>query len=276
MKENRKTRILVTIIVFIIAVTMVMPFIWMLSTSAKVEADVFNFPIEWIPKRWNMINNYKEVWFGKFNFSLYYWNSIKVTVLTVIMQVFTSALGAYPFAKMNFKYKNQLFLLFLATMMIPEQITLVPRFMIFNKLGLYNTHASLIIMGSFSVFGIFLLRQFMMGISDSLIEAAKIDGAGHIKIFFRIILPLCRPALATLALLKFVWTWNDYQNALIFLASPDLYTIQIGIKQFAGDYATYYSLIMAGSVSAILPLLIVFIIGQKNIIEGMTAGAVKG
>jgi multiple sugar transport system permease protein len=270
------SKIILTVIMLLFALTMVIPFLWMISSSGKIENDVFTFPIQWIPRKWNLINNYKTVWGSQYNFGLYYWNSIKVTVLTTFFQVVISAMAGFAFAKLNFKFKNQLFLLFLATMMIPDQVTIVPQFMILNKLNLYDTHAGLILMGCFSIFGIFFMRQYMLSIPDSIMEAAKIDGAGYLTIFLRIILPISKPALTTLAILKFVWTWNDYMHPLIFLSSQKLFTIQIGMKSFVTDFSANYALMMAAAVSAIIPLIIIFLIGQKNVIEGITNGAVKG
>lgn len=269
-------KIILSAILLLFALTMVIPFIWMISSSCKVENDVFRFPIQWIPKKWNVVNNYRTVWGSQYHFGLYYLNSIKVTVLTTFFQVTISAMAGFAFAKLDFKFKNQLFLLFLATMMIPDQVTIVPQFMILNELNLYDTHAGLILMGCFSIFGIFFLRQYMLSIPDSIMEAAKIDGAGYLTIFLRIIIPITKPALATLAILKFVWTWNDYMHPLIFLSSQKLFTIQIGMKSFVTDFSASYALMMAAAVSAIIPLIIVFLIGQKNIIEGITNGAVKG
>lgn len=269
-------RLIVTAILLALAISMLLPLIWMISASLKFESDVFNFPIDWIPKRFNAINNYKEVLSSKYNFVLYYWNSIKVAVFATFLQVTFSAMGAYAFTKINFPFKNGLFMLYLITLMIPEQVTIVPRFMVFKYLNLYNTHLGLIVMLSFSVYGVFLLRQFMVTIPLSLSEAAKIDGAGHFTIFMRIILPMTKPAIATLGILKFVWTWNDYQNPLVFLYSEELYTLQLGMRQFATESGVFYSLVMTSAVLAIAPLFIMFIIGQKYVIEGISMGAVKG
>jgi multiple sugar transport system permease protein len=275
-KKKDITRIIITSIILVLAITMVMPFVWMISASFKVEADVFKFPIQWIPEKWNAISNYSTVWGSEYNFGLYYLNSIKVTLLTTLFQVIVSATAGFAFAKIDFKYKNIIFLVLLATMMIPEQVTIVPTFMILNKLNLYDTHAGIILICSFSIFGIFFLRQYMSTIPDSLIDAAKIDGANYFTIFYRIILPISKPAISTLVILKFVWTWNDYQHPLIFLSSRKLFTIQLGMKSFVTDYTADYALLMAAAVSAIIPLIIIFIIGQKNVIKGITGGAVKG
>ena len=275
-KKFNISKIILTIIFWAIGITMLVPLIWMISTACKIEADVFNFPIEWIPRRWNLVQNMKEVWGGRYNFGLYYLNSIKVAVLATFFQVFVSALGAYGFSKIKFKGRDALFLAYLATMMIPPQVTIVSQFIITRQLGLYNTHAGLIAMLAFSVYGVFLLRQAMMAVPDSLSESAQIDGAGHLRIFFQIILPMVKPSLATLATLKFVWTWNDYQHPLVFLSNRDLYTIQLGMKQFASESGSYYALTMAAAVSAIVPLVIVFLLCQRFVVDGIATGAVKG
>lgn len=276
MKQKTFTKVILTVVFWGIGLSMLMPLLWMISTACKVEADVFNFPIQWIPRRWNLINNLKEVWGGEYNFGLYYLNSIKVTIFATFFQVFVSALGAYGFSKVKFPGRDKIFLAYLATMMIPPQVTIVSQFIIMRNIGLYNTHMGLIMMLAFSVYGVFLLRQAMLAIPESLSESAKIDGAGHITVFFSIILPMVKPSLATLATLKFVWTWNDYQAPLVFLNNRDLYTIQLGMKQFASESGSYYSLIMTAAVSAILPLVIVFLFCQRFVVDGIATGAVKG
>lgn len=255
---------------------MLTPLIWMISTSFKYENDVFQFPIQWIPNPSVGWENYKEVWGSKYNFGMYYLNSIKVTVISTLLQVLVSALAAYGFTKINWRLRDKIFLLYLATMMIPPQVMIVSRFVIMKRLKLYNTHLGIILMTMVSTYGVFLLRQAMMSVPDSLCESAKIDGANHFIIFNKIILPLVKPSIATLCVLKFVWTWNDYQTPLIFLSKRELFTIQLGMKTFASESGSIYSLMMAAAVSATIPLIIIFLIGQRYIIDGMTAGAVKG
>ncbi|MGM1049435.1 MAG: carbohydrate ABC transporter permease [Bacillota bacterium] len=272
--EMRK--VLITLILFAVGLTFLLPFLWMISTSFKPEADVFKYPIEWIPKQWQVVQNYKEVWMGDYPFYLYYWNSIKVTVLTTLSSLLFSCMAAYAFAKIEFIGRNVAFLVVLATYMIPSQAILVPQFIIYRELGLFDTHTGLVLLNSFSVLGTFLLRQFFLGINKEYIDAAKIDGAGHIRIFMTIAVPLVRPAIATYGILRFIWTWNDYQNPLIFLRSEHLVTLQLGIRKFSDAYGEFYSLIMAGSVIAIVPLLIIFLVGQKHVIEGISLGGVKG
>lgn len=268
-------KFLLTVLLFLIGITMLAPLVWMISTSFKMENEVFSFPIRWIPENSVGFDNYKEVWGAEYNFGMYYWNSIKITVISTALQILISALGAYGFTKIKWKWRDRVFLVYLATMMIPPQVMIVSRFAIMQKAGLYNTHLGIILMTMFSTYGVFLLRQAMMGIPDSLCESARIDGAGHVVIFSRIILPLITPAIATLAVLKFVWTWNDYQMPLIFLSRRTLFTIQLGMKLFASESGSIYSLMMAAAVSATLPLILVFLLGQRYIIDGIASGAVK-
>ncbi|KGM46095.1 carbohydrate ABC transporter permease [Neobacillus niacini] len=267
---------IITVIMLVCSVLFLLPFVWMLSTSFKIEADVFKFPIQWIPERWNGFKNYQEVWFGDYPFYVYYWNTIKVTVITTCVSVVVSALAAYGFSKVKFPFGKFLFMIVLATYMVPPQAILVPQFILFRKIGLFDSHFGLILLGSFSVLGTFMLRQFFMSIHNDYIEAAKIDGAGHWRIFWSIALPIVKPAIATYGILRFIWTWNDYQNPLIFLRTDSLLTIQIAMQKFTTINGEFYSLIMAAAVSAILPLVIVFIIGQKQVIEGIALGGVKG
>lgn len=274
--KGKAVRVILTILCLAIGITMLLPLVWMVSTSFKYEADVFTFPIEWIPRRTVGFDNYKEVWGESYQFGRYYWNSIKITVISTALQLLVSAMGAYGFTKVNFKGRDKLFLLYLATMMIPHQVTIVPQFLILRWLGLYNTHLGIILMLTFSVYGVFLLRQNIMTLPDSLCESAKIDGAHHFQIFAYVVLPLIKPALATLTILKFVWTWNDYQTPLILLSKRSLYTIQLGMRMFATESGSYYALIMAAAVSATLPLIILFLAGQRYVIDGIAAGAVKG
>jgi multiple sugar transport system permease protein len=267
--------IFLTVVMAAVAVTMVLPFLWMISTSFKFETDVFSFPIRWVPTKWNW-KNYYDATHTQFDFALYYFNTIKVAILTTIAQVSVSTLSAYAFAKIRFKFRNALFFLYLSTLMIPSQITVVPAFMIFSWLKVADSHFSIIVVSSFSVYGTFLIRQFMLSVPNELSESARIDGAGHRLIFARIVLPISIPAVATLAMLKFIWTWNDYQNPLIFLSSPRLFTLQLGMRSFASEFGEHYAMTMAAAVLAILPLFVVFFFGQRYVIEGISIGAIKG
>lgn len=184
-KEKHKfkfsvSKLVCTIVLGILALTMIFPLLWMLSTSFKIELEVFNFPIEWITAHFNF-DNYKEVLGEQYNFLLYFKNTIVITAFVVILQLVITSMGAYAFAKMDFAFKGGLFALFLATMMIPDQVTIVPRFLMMSKLHLYNTHTGLVLMMAFSVYGVFLMRQAMIAVPDTVVEAAKIDGASHAR-----------------------------------------------------------------------------------------------
>lgn len=267
---------IITIFAAAVGILFLLPFAWMVSASFKLEGEVFTYPIRWIPSEWIGFRNYKEVWFGAHPFWKYYWNSIKVSVATTAVSVTVSSLAAYGFSKIQFRASRWLFLIVLATFMVPQQAILVPQFLLFRSIRLFDSHLALILLNSFSVLGTFMLRQFFMGVHNDYIESAKIDGAGHFRIFSRIALPLVKPAVATYAILRFIWTWNDYQNPLIFLRTDARYTIQLAMQKFTTINGEFYSLIMAAAVSAIVPLLIVFVIGQKKVIEGIAFGGVKG
>lgn len=276
MKSIRLDRVIITALMGIAGIFFILPFLWMLSASFKPELEVMTYPIQWIPSTWKIIENYSQVWLGSIPFGFYYLNSIKVTLLTTALSLVISAMAAYGFSKVHFIGRDAVFILVLATYMIPHQAILVPQFIMFRWLGLFDNHMSLVLLGASGVLGTFLLRQFFMGVHNEIIESARIDGANHWRIFFRIGLPLVKPALSTYMILRFIWTWNDYQNPLIFLRTDSLFTLQLGIRKFADFNGEFYSLMMAGAVSAILPLLIIFIIGQKQVIEGVASGSVKG
>lgn len=270
------SKLITTVLMGALSVFFLIPFVWMVSSAFKFEKDVMRFPIEWIPKSINVVYNFKAVWMGKVPFLHIYFNSIKVAVIVTFITLLVSTMAAYSFTKLKFRGRNLVFTALLAFMIIPDQATLIPRFMLIRWMGLYDTHVALIFMSMFSIYFTFLLRQFMVGISDEYIEAAKIDGAGHFRTFASIIVPLCRPVLATVAIIKFIWSWNDYQNPLIFLQTKDLYTIPLGVTLFRDDYTTNDAIMMMASLSAIVPLLIVFIILQKQVINGIALGGVKG
>lgn len=270
------SKLLLTVILAAVSVVFLVPLLWMLSAASKFEQDVMTYPIQWIPTSWNFIENFKEVWFGKVPFSLFYFNSLKLATITTLSTLVFSSMAAFAFTKIEFKGRNVAFGLLLSFMIIPSEATLVPRYMLLKWMNLYNTHAGLIIMSAFSIYFTFLLRQFMLSIHNEFIEAAKIDGAGYLTIFWKIMLPLSKPILATVGIIKFIWSWNDFQNPLIFLIKQDLYPIPLGLQLFRNDYADNYSVIMMASLAAIVPLMLIFIILQKQVIKGISLGGVKG
>ncbi len=276
MRKKQIGKIIATVLMGGLAIIFISPLLWMLSAASKYEADVLTFPIEWIPKRWNLIENFKTVWMGKVDFGLYYFNSLKLAIIMTLTTLVFSSMAGFAFAKMKFPFKNSLFLLLLSFFLIPAESTLVPRYILIKWFGMYNTHAALILMGAFSIPLTFLMRQFIMSIHTEYMEAAKIDGAGYFRIYWQVILPMAKPILATVGILKFLWTWNDYQNPLIFLLDKKLYTVTLGIQSFSDQYGTSYAAIMMAAVSTIIPIIVVFILLQKQVINGITVGGVKG
>lgn len=266
--------IIVYIILILITALMLIPFIWMLSASLKLNKDVFTFPIEWIPEnpRWQ---NYVDIW-TKIPLLTFIKNSAKLTIIVTLLQLFTSSFAAYAFAKMDFKGKNALFLGYIATIAVPWQAYMVPQFMMMRSWNLNNTHLAIICLQAFSAFGVFMMKQFYEGVPSELCEAARIDGLSEYGIWFRIMLPLSKPALSTLTIFTFVSTWNDFLGPLIYLTKTELKTIQIGLRMFISQYSAEYGLIMAASVVALIPVLIIFLSLQKYFVQGVASTGLKG
>ncbi|CAN7693287.1 carbohydrate ABC transporter permease [Rhizobium johnstonii] len=266
----------VAIYAIVIAVTliMLMPFAWMLSASLKLSRDVFAFPIEWIPSepQWH---NYVDIW-TKIPLALFIYNTSKLTIIVTLLQLLTSSFAAYAFAKLNFPYKNTLFLGYIATIAMPWQVYMVPQFLLMREFGLNNTHLALICLQAFTAFGVFLMRQFYMSIPTELCEAARIDGMNEYQIWARIMLPLSKPALSTLTIFTFVTTWNDFLGPMIYLTKTELKTVQIGLRMFISQYSAEYGLIMAASVVALIPVLVVFLSLQRFFVEGIASTGLKG
>ncbi|NNU49279.1 carbohydrate ABC transporter permease [Rhizobium sp. WYCCWR 11279] len=266
--------VLLYAIVITVTIVMTMPFAWMLSASLKLSRDVFAFPIEWIPSQpqWQ---NYVDIW-TKIPLALFIYNTSKLTIIVTLLQLLTSSFAAYAFAKLNFPYKNTLFLGYIATIAMPWQVYMVPQFLLMREFGLNNTHLALICLQAFTAFGVFLMRQFYMSIPTELCEAARIDGMNEYQIWARIMLPLSKPALSTLTIFTFVSTWNDFLGPMIYLTKTELKTVQIGLRMFISQYSAEYGLIMAASVVALIPVLVVFLSLQRFFVEGIASTGLKG
>lgn len=269
-----KSKVIVYIILSVLAIGMVIPFFWMVLASFKNSNEVFSIPMKILPTVWHF-ENYQIIW-EKIPLLTFFKNTAKLTVITTVIQVFTSCFAAYGFAKVKFKGRDMLFVIYVTTIAVPWQVYMVPQFALMSKIHLTNSHLGLILMQAFSAFGVFLMRQFMMGIPDELLEAARIDGLTEYGIFARIALPLAKPGIATLIIFTFVNIWNDFMGPMIYLNSTELKTIQLGIRMFISQYGADYALIMAASVCSLIPVLAIFIICQKWFVEGITAGGVKG
>ena len=274
-------RIFFTLVMVLIALTMTIPIAWMLSASMKQAMDVTKLPIKWIPEYFYP-DNYVEVWNigGKarhdYHFGLAYFNSLKIAVICMVGAVLTSSMTGYAFAKIKFRGREAVFLFYLATMMIPSQITIIPKFVMFNKMGLMGTHLTLILPGVITITGTFLMRQYFMQIPDELRESARVDGANEYMIWARIMVPIAKPSMASLAIVVFLWNWNSYLEPLVFLSNWRLYTIPLALTNFIEESVTEYNLVMAAASSALIPAFVVFLLGQKFLVKGLVSGAVKG
>nr|WP_248630005.1 carbohydrate ABC transporter permease [Enterococcus cecorum] len=257
----------------LLALFTLIPFFWMLSASFKSNNDVFTIPIQWIPKEWHP-ENYKVIW-ERIPLLTFFKNTAILSVVITLIQLFTSSFAAYGFSKLNFRGRNTLFLAYIGTIAIPWQSYMIPQFIMMRQMHLTDTLLSLILLQAFSAFGVFLLKQYYNSIPDSLCESARIDGLSEWGIYRRIILPLTKPAIASLTIITFVNTWNDYMGPFIYLSSTENKTIQLGLKMFVGLFDAEYALIMAASVISILPVAIIFLSMQKYFVEGIATSGMK-
>lgn len=273
-QKNRVINIILFIVAVLVAFIMLVPFVWMVSASFKLKKEIFSVPIHWIPETFHM-DNYQTI-MQEIPFVRYFLNTAKITICVTTLQVITCSMAAYAFSKLHFPGRDKLFLAYLGTMMIPWHAIMIPQFIVIQKLGLYDNHLSLILTGAFNAFGVFLLRQNMLSIPDSLSEAAKIDGCGPVGIYTKIILPLSKSGLATLIILTFNNVWNDYMGPMIYLDSQANRTIQLGLATFKREFDTNYGAIMAGTVISLIPIVIVYVLAQKYIVEGVAYSGLKG
>jgi multiple sugar transport system permease protein len=262
------------VLLIVLAISMLLPFLWMVSASLKLDKDVFRFPIQWIPAepQWS---NYVRIW-TQIPFLTFFANTAKLTVIITLLQLFTSSFAGYAFAKLQFKGRDTIFLAYIASIAIPWQSYMVPQFIMMRRLGLVDTHTSLILLQAFSAFGVFLMRQFFISIPNDIIDAARIDGLSEYGIYFRVMLPLSQPALATLTIFTAVFVWNDFMGPLIYLNSQSLKTIQLGLRMFIMQYSANYALIMAASLVSLIPVTLLFLTFQRFFVEGVASTGIKG
>jgi multiple sugar transport system permease protein len=256
-------------------IAMIVPFVWMLLSSFKAQAELALVPPTWLPQA-PTLDNYNRL-FSSFSFPLYFMNSVILAVsITALNLLFCSMLG-YALAKIKFVGKNSLFLLVMATLMIPGAVTLVPLFVVMSQLNLVNTLLAVILPESAQAFGVFLMRQFMLGIPDELLDAGRVDGANEFFLFWRVVLPLCKPALATLAILAFLGSWNDFLWPLVVLNSDQNYNLPVALATFAiGQHGTDNGLLLAGAVVVVTPVIIIFLLLQRYFTQGIAMTGLKG
>ncbi|MGW2545886.1 carbohydrate ABC transporter permease [Kitasatospora sp. NPDC001574] len=256
------------------AAAVLVPFLWMVSSSLKHNNEVFTVPIQWIPDtvRWS---NFVDIW-SRIPLSTYLGNTVFLSTVITLLQVLTGSFAAYGFAKVRFPGRDVLFFAYIATIALPWQAYMIPQYILMQKAELTDTYWSLILLQAFGAFGVFLMRQYYLTLPDELCEAARVDGLTEYGIWWRIILPLSRPALASLALLTFVNTWNDFMGPFIYLTSNDHWTVQLGLQSFIGQFDADYAMMMTGSVLSVLPILAIFLLGQRYFIQGIATSGMKG
>lgn len=274
-RQRRRRRWTWGICMWVVGLIFLVPFAWMVSTSLKQDVDAYRIPPQWIPHpaQWR---NYLDVLFGDNSILPAFANSLFVAGMRVVGELLTATMAGYAFARLHFWGRDKLFLLYLATAIVPQQLLLVPRFVYFQKLGLYNTLWSLILPGMFTVLGTFLMRQFFVAQPNDFAEAARVDGAGEFRIFFKIYLRMAAPVMSALGILAFVWSWNDYETPLVLISDPDSYTLPLSLTNFTNEQGQMDpGLSMAAAVVSIIPVLIVFALLQRRFVAAMTHTGIK-
>lgn len=273
--SRRAARILGYVAMIVCAVGLLTPFAWMIMSSLKSANDVFSVPVVWLPEVF-VWSNYVDIW-AKSDMLVWIRNTLLLSVSVAFLQVLTGSFAAYGFARMRFAGRDVLFLIYIGTIAVPWQSYMIPQFILMSNLNLTNTLWSTILLQAFGAFGVFLMKQFYETIPEELSEAARLDGLSEYGIWRRIMLPLSIPAIASLALLSFVNTWNDYLGPLIYLRDPELWTIQLGLKSFVSNlFDTNYALLFAGLTISVIPIALIFLIGQKYFVEGIATSGMKG
>lgn len=273
--QQALTRITIYLLLIAGATLFLIPFLWMLTTSLKEGPQVYTWPPVWVPDPVR-IDNYSKAW-GMLPFTQFYWNTLRITFLSIMGTVLSCSLGAYGFARLRFRGRDFLFVVLLATMMLPSQVTLIPQYVWFARLGWVNTYLPLIVPAFFgNPFSIFLLRQFFMSIPHELDDAAKIDGCSFFGIYSRIILPLSKAAIGVVAIFSFTYNWNDFLNPLIYLQSMEQFTISLGLRMFQTNTYVDMQSLMAMSVVALVPQLVVFFLAQRHFVQGVVLTGIKG
>ncbi len=267
------TRSLLYLVLIVSSLTMIVPFYWSVGTSLKLEQFVFASPPQWWPNPVSILSYINIL--TRIPFLNYFGNSVFVAVATTLGHVFFDTLAAYAFAKLQFPGREKIFFLFLIVLMVPSQVNLIPMYQIMGMLHWTDTYLALIIPNITSVFGIFMMRQFLMSIPNELLDAGRIDGCNEFQVFYKVALPLAIPGIATLVILTFMDRWNDFLWPRIVLNSEKLFTLPVGLAQLQMKNTSNEAQIMAGTVLTALPMIIVFLFMQRQFIEGMTAGALK-
>ena len=272
--RDRTARVVLYVILGLGLLVVVGPFLWMALSSVKPEAEIRAVPPTWLPETFTL-QNYRDL-FSRLDFPLYFFNSTLVAALVTAGNLLFCSLLGYALAKLRYPGKRALFLVVLGMLMVPGMVTFVPQFVLVSNLGLANSYAGLVLPFLAGPFGVFLMRQFLLSIPDDLLEAARVDGAGEFRIFWRVVLPLCRPALATLGILTFLGSWNNFLWPLVVATTEDRYTLPVALALYSiGQNKTDYELLLAGAVVVVLPVLVVFLVLQRYFLRGIATTGLK-
>lgn len=274
--KEKVYKILLTVFMAAFGIVCIFPFIFMISSSFKISADVMKFPFHLIPERFTMDNFVGLFTNGMYNFQKWYVNTIVMTALCIIIKIFFVSFTAYGFSKINFRGRDAIFLVLLSAMMIPSDIMILPRYIIFKNLHILDTMWALILPSCVDVYFVFLLRQSFIAIPESISEAAKIDGCNHLRIFWQVIFPLAKPSIATMALFSFTWAWNDYMGPYLYISTMDKQMLSVGVKLFSSGLIQDYGSQMAAATVVLIPVLVAFLFCQRFFIEGVASSGVKG
>lgn len=272
---TRTKRAVLYVLLIVAAAAMLTPFFWMVMSSLKDANSVFSVPVRWIPEVF-VWENYVEIW-NRSDILTWIRNTVMLSVAVTFLQVLTGSFAAYGFSRIRFPGRNALFLLYVATIAVPWQSYMIPQFIMLTDAGLANTLWAIIFLQTFSAFGVFLMKQFYETVPEELSEAGRLDGLSEYGIWWRIMVPLSVPAIASLSLLTFVNTWNDYLGPLIYLRDPELWTLQLGLQNFVSSlYDVDYGVLFAGLVISVVPIAVIFLLGQRFFVEGIATSGMKG
>jgi multiple sugar transport system permease protein len=273
--KNREKTLYFILHIFLIsfAIIMVLPFVWMILTSIKTVVEIMKVPPKLLPEdpQWS---NYKEI-FSEIPFMKYYYNTIVVVIMRTGSQLFLCSLGGFAFAKLKFKGRDAIFFICLCILMVPTQMILIPNYIIMQKLQCLNTITSVALPGMFSAFGIFLMRQAFLSLPDEIIEAGRVDGCNYFQIYYKLLLPLVKPAMSALGIFTLIYSWKDFLWPLIVTSTDQVRVLSVGIALLQGQYSSEFHLIMAANVLATVPVLIIFIFLQKYFVEGIAFSGLK-
>lgn len=277
MVKSKTSKVISYILVILVAVIVLLPFLWMIVSAFKSQRELFAYPPTFFPTEWKVENFIEAASRGSISFWRMFLNSMKIAVPSTVFNILFSSMAGYAFARLEFRGRETVFMFFIASMMVPGAVTLIPRFLMFRDLGFYDTYVPLVLPVMFgTAFSIFLARQFFMTLPKELEEAAIVDGCSHFRVWWQIFMPMAKPIIATLAVFQFQSAYNDFMGPVIYLASDAKFTVQMGLNSFRNSFTSRYDLIMAGSILALIPVVILFICCQKYIVRGIAMGAVKG